>query len=866
MSNFNQLSGAIRFALLAGAASTFATVPAFAQEQEDDATVIDTVEVTGSRIKRADIEGALPVTVIGRAEIDTSGKVSVAELLQTSTFNSFGSTVPASGSSAQSFSELSLRGLGGGRTLILIDGRRAPVSPQTGIGQDLNTIPLAAVERIEILTDGASAIYGADAMGGVVNIITRRDFNGAEVTFGSGQSARGGDTEQGSALFGTADDKGRIIAGVSYNSRGITFARDLDWLGAGASSYSNNYYRFALDANGNRAPTSRIGPVPGGCTNTGFYLNGSGNTCLYDFNLVAADTASIDQKGLFARGDYQFTDAWSIYFSGNVTRVESFGRFAPTPEFIFLSAASPNNTTGQDVLLKHRFDALGPRDNHDDNQTYDFTLGFNWIATDTIEFDFGIRRNEARFLSHGYNYVNIPVAQQLFESGDYSVFDPNGNPEAVLQEMRATTSRDGFFTQDELFANMTADLFEMGGGTSAIAIGAEYRKEDYADIYDQQSAAGNVGGSSGNSSFGERTLRSLYGEWILPVTSQFEIDLAARYDDYSDFGNSTSPKVSFRYQPLDSLTLRASWGEGFRAPPLTIINALDAFSADTVVDPPTAAELGVAGNSAIQINGLAVATADLQPEESQQWSAGVVWDATDWLNLSLDYYNIEIENQIKFYSAQTVINRTNLGQFVPSNLGVTRDGSPPNGNGAIIQVRRGYANEGLVSTDGFDFSARGHWDFGDWGNLRSNLAVSFVNSYEEENTVGTTEFVGTSDVPEWRMSWQNVWEIGDFSLAYTLNGFDYTPESLVDQLHDNYGYSCAETVAIGYAGECSGDNWTHDLQFNYKAPWNATFTLGAINLTNEDPRVDLLGFSTGYNSTLYNAYGRQVYFRYTQSF
>ena len=860
MSKFNPLSGAIRFALLAGAASALVTAPAFAQEEEESAATLDIVEVTGSRIKRAAVEGALPVTVITRADIDVSGKVSVAELLQNSTFNSFGSVTPTSGSSAQSFSELSLRGLGGGRTLILIDGRRAPTSPQTGQGQDLNSIPLAAVERIEILTDGASAIYGADAMGGVVNIITRRDFSGVELTAGLGVSERGGDTEQGSALFGASSDRGRMLGGISYNSRGITFNSDLPWVGRGASSYSNNYYNFALDVNGNRAPTSRRGPVPGGCTNPGFYL--SGTTCLYDFNVFAADSASIDQKGLFLRGDYQINDNWEIYFSSNVSRVESFGRFAPTPEYIFVSAASPNNTTGADALIKHRFAALGPRDNFDDTNVYDFTLGFNWAASDRVDVDFGLRRNESNYKSIGRNYVNIPVAQQYFESGVYNVFDPEGNVESVLNDIRTTIGRDGFFKQDEIFAIANVDLFEMGGGTSIVAIGAEHRKEEYADIYDAQSAAGNVGGSAGNSSFGTRSLDSVFGEWILPVTSQFEIDLAARYDDYSDFGDSTSPKVSFRYQPLDSLTLRASIGEGFRAPPLTIINQLEAFSADSVVDAPTALELGVPATTSVQVNGLRVATPTLQPEESKQWSAGVVWDATDWLNLTLDYYNIEIENQVKFYSAQEVINRQRRGQFLPSNLFVTRDPVSQ----AIIQVRAGYGNEGLINTDGFDFTARGQWDLGSYGNLTSNLGVSFVRSYEVTSVIQTDEFVGTSDVPEWRANWTTAWEKGDFAVSLTTNAIADTPEFYVDLFDTNYAYTCQQTVDAGYAYECSaGTYFTHDIQFTYSTPWNGKVALGALNFTNKDPRLDS-AYTPGYNNSLYQAYGRQVYMRYTQSF
>lgn len=862
MTNLKKLPSAIKFALFVSAAS-LATGNAFAQEAESssDTKTLDRIEVTGSRIKRADIEGALPVTVISRQDIEVSGKVSVAELLQNSTFNSFGSVTPASGSSAQSFSELSLRGLGGGRTLILIDGRRAPTSPQTGIGQDLNSIPLAAVERVEILTDGASAIYGADALGGVVNIITRKDFNGAEITLGKGDSYRGGDTEEGSAMFGVSGDRGRLLGGVSYSSRGINFISDLDWVAPGASSYSNNYYDFALDANGNRAPTRNRGAVPGGCTNTGFYLNAAGTTCLYDFNLVAADTASIDQKGAFARGDYQINDDWNVYFSSSVTRVESFGRFAPTPEYIFVSATSPNNTRGVDQLVKHRFAALGPRDNYDDTNVYDFNLGFNWQATDKIALDFGLRRNESSFKSFGSNYVNIPVATQLFNSGAYNIFNPGGNSEAVLNEIRTTTSRNGHYSQDEVYAQATFDLFEMGGGTSVLALGAEYREDDYADIYDAQSAAGNVGGSSGNSSFGNRTLTSFYGEWIFPILSNFEIDLAARYDDYSDFGDSTSPKISFRYQPLDNLTLRASYGEGFRAPPLTIINQLDSFSADSVVDAPTAIQLGVAPTTSIQINGLRVATPELQPEESSQWSAGVVWDPADWLNLSLDYYNIEIENQIRFYSAQTVINRTRLGQFLPSHLFVTRDP----GTQALIQVRAGYGNEGLINTDGVDFTARTNFDFGTWGELKSALQVSFVNSFEVETLTGSTEFVNTSDYPEWRASLINTWSKGDFAVSWTVNAIDYTPEYYVDLFEANYGYSCQDTVDIGYAYKCSGIYVTHDLQATYKTPWNGKVTLGALNVTNKKPRLDQ-AYTPGYNGVLFNAYGRQVYLRYTQTF
>ena len=172
------------------------------------------IEVTGSRIKRADVEGALPVTVVTREELEASGQVTVADFMRTVSFASFGNFRPQSGSSAQSFSEVNLRGLRSRRTLVLIDGRRVAKSPNVGDAADINSIPMAAVERIEILTDGASAIYGSDAMGGVINYVLKKNFNGAETVLKYGMPEHGGGESLGAALtFGTsfADGRGRIF-------------------------------------------------------------------------------------------------------------------------------------------------------------------------------------------------------------------------------------------------------------------------------------------------------------------------------------------------------------------------------------------------------------------------------------------------------------------------------------------------------------------------------------------------------------------------------------------------------------------------------------------------------------------------------
>ena len=204
----NKVSKAVRLAIVFGAVSSAAfSASSFAAEENDGVEKVERIQVTGSRIRRTDLEGSIPVTVIERAAIDMSGQTSVSDLLRNTSFNSAGSFRPHSGSSAQGVSSVNLRGLASSRSLILVDGRRLPKSPSTGNSQDLNSIPMAAVERIEILSDGASAVYGSDAIAGVINVITRKDFNGAEFRIGAGDVSlpnEGGDREEGSAVFGDA--------------------------------------------------------------------------------------------------------------------------------------------------------------------------------------------------------------------------------------------------------------------------------------------------------------------------------------------------------------------------------------------------------------------------------------------------------------------------------------------------------------------------------------------------------------------------------------------------------------------------------------------------------------------------------------
>ena len=846
--NRNLLSDAVRFGLVAGVAGLVAA-PAVAQENEQ-AQTLDRIEVTGSRLKRADIEGAVPVIVIDRASIDATGDVSVADVLRDSTFASFGNFKPQSGSSAQSLASIDLRGVGSGRTLVLIDGRRAPTNPMSASsGADLNAIPLAAVERIEILSDGASAVYGSDAIGGVVNIILRKDFTGAELRYGYGQTkTKGGNLEDASAVFGVSSDRGRLMGGASKSSRGMVFTRDqIGGSQRGVSTYGNNYYDWN---------TGAPAPVPGfACNSDGFWqlpANNAGvSLCSFDFNSVAAQEASVDNTSVFVRGDYQISDDWTVYMTATTTKVETFGRYAPVPGIFQVSDGTVNDIVkgdGRPTYFYHRFAAAGNRDNFTDTTNQDFLVGFQGQLTDTISVDFGARRTSYKYLETGRGYVISSLAQAAADRGDYLVTDPFGATQETLNGFTATIGRNSFYKSQEYFANVNFDLFEMGGGVSNAVVGAEFREDRFEDVYDSLSQAGVVLGSSGGSSGGGRDVTSAYFEWLLPFTSAFDITLAGRYDKYSDYGNDFSPKIAARWQPLENLTLRASYGQGFRAPGLDILTQARTFSAESVNDPQTCAALGQPATCRSQVDTYFIANPSLSSEQSEQYTFGVVYDPVDWLDLSVDYYNIKVEDTISSISAQDLVDMDlDPGQYgqIPTGLSVTR-----NAIGRITEIVAGYANEGDLKTDGVDFRANTDFDFGTAGRLQNRLTVSWINSYEITDILGPREEIGTLGAPELRVNLANDWSWGDFNFAWNINYIDGQQDP--DRTDGTPGLQVG-----GYA--------TNDVQVMWNAPWNAKIAVGATNVGDRYP--ELVQYDgRPWNFYLYDAYGRTVYFRYTQTF
>lgn len=894
-----KLRDAIVFAFAAGATALAGTGVAFAQEadqdeQEQEATELDRIVVTGSRISRSDIEGAVPVTVIDREQIELSGESSVADVIRGSTFNSFGSFRPQSGSSAQSFAGISLRGLGTNRTLILIDGRRLPTAPNVGSAQDLNSVPLAAVERIEILSSGASAIYGSDAIGGVVNIITRSDFEGVEISAEIGRpSTQGGDTEAGSVIFGAAGERGSMTGGVSFNNREIIFQGEREFSRGGASVFSNNL----LSAIPN--PDSLYGFVPGGfldnptygtalpeaCNGPGFTLNPAGDTCFYDFTFVAADEAALKNRSLFLRGDFQINDDWSSYFNSSVSRVKSFGRYAPVPSspwpggFPFIPVDSPNHPAerfpeaGYDpdspYFLLHRFAAGGNRDTFIDSQLYDAGLGFQGHIG-RVDLDFGIRKTESIYNETGTGYIVGGLAQEAIANGTYDIYDPFAVDPALLGSFTSNISRQSEFVFDEIYGTASFDLFEMGGGTAAMAVGVEHRDITFADLYDSLSESGQIVGSAGNSSSGTRQVSAAYFEVLLPFFTGFEANLAGRYDSYSDYGNEFSPKLSLRWQPFDELTFRGSYGEGFRAPTLDILNAQPAFSAAGIAHPETCEAFGLDPTCQTQVTTFQIANPALSSEQSEQFSLGLAWQPLDWLDMTVDYYNIDITNQVSFIGIGTIVGclegtidicPTGLSSF-PSNT-VLPDPSLGLGvvfgpEGQISGGQTGFGNLGTIETYGFDYNVNTRFDLGAFGLLRQRLQITNPLSFRVN---GADSVIGRPDSPRYRAVFNNILDVNDFTFGWNVN--------YIHSTFSNAGRDClndSESSACALPGDLPSF-LTHDVQVSYHAPWNGTITLGVQNVSDKGPVLDPLHPSgRGYSFALYDSYGRVPYLRYQQSF
>jgi len=945
MKSRNTIRDAVRFALTAGVAASVAQAPA-AFGADDDAARLDRVEVTGTRIKRLDIEGPSPVTVISREDIEASGDLSVADVLRDSTFNSFGSFAESSGYTAQSQATVSLRGCGSNRSLVLLDGRRVAGSGviDGGQTQNLNIIPLAAVERIEVLQDGASAIYGTDAICGVVNVILRKDYEGINMGVGYAESSWGEPTESSAHIVGgMSGGSGNITFTLDHQERGMFFDADRPWSQTGLSVFGYPPSMASWDPDTSltvinpsvtttitsafadpRCPAS-LGAATDGLGNPNTFPN-SINTlfgfCQYNYASQAATQASLKRDSLMLNSSYEINQNMTFFTRVTVSHTESFGRYAPAPNTFFptMGAANPNNYTNTalhtttstnqadidyanylaglfansqysnpnqaaicsntsltcpytangayngpfNLTLYIRMVPNGPRDSNTTDRLMDILVGVegysDWFGGADWEVAYAHSRATMDAIGAGYGINSL--LQAAIDGGSYSPFvpiDPQGSgglgdtlPFAHTIINHAETVR------KTLDADISFDLFEMSNGPVSFLVGSEYTEESFTNDNDAQSVAGNVFGTAGGNSAGKRHYYSVFSEMVLPVLDTVEVDLALRYDDYQGFGDTVNPKIAVSWRPMDNLLFRASYGTGFRAPDLFILNQLPQQSFPGAIDTTNCDTGDVFSCTSRQYEVLFLANPALGPEESTNWSAGVVWNATDSLTLGLQYYNIKLDNQISSVTLGQMLVLEDLG-LVPTELNTrtgTDDTDPtarvvrdPVSNRITLVVAPSLNLSGF-KTSGWDFSLDYGFGVGDIGEFDLAVRYTLVNEFLTEFLPGSgfIENLGFG-LPDARATVGLNWALGDFGANFSMN---------------HIGSSTSITVG----GPVTLDSYTtFDLQFTYETSWDGKFTIGARNLFAEDPPVDATG-SIGHpnwSRFLHDALGRMTYVRYEQN-
>ncbi|AJC44539.1 TonB-dependent receptor plug domain-containing protein [Xanthomonas sacchari] len=642
----NKLRDAVVLALVVGAGGS--TGAAFAQDASTSgATNLDRIEVTGSRIRSVDVETAQPVFTVSSEEIKKSGLVSVGDILQNlsvSGTQTYSKAAVLASNPEQGGQYVNMYNLGEQRTLVLVNGKRW-TSSLAGY-TDLSTIPSALIDRIEVLKDGASAIYGSDAVAGVINIILRKNFEGAEASALFGQNGRGdGQKQSYSITLGASGDHSSLVFGASYTKEDPVFAKDRELT---RTTYGPNHPLDGLSATG---PWGRFN-----YNGSTYVLNHTGS---WDGNGVGADSRNLanyhngvvdddrfnvtqqmmlaqgnETKSVFTSGSFDINEnitfkSTAMYSERDSTRQVGGYPLSATSQRRFpvsISGQSYYNPVGQDITSWFRRITEVPRvtDNKVKSFHFDAALegAFN-VGTHGWNWDVGMNYNKFDVTQIGTGNINLLALQKALgpsflnaqgvvqcgtaanpiplgtslSSGECTPFNVLGGPSASTADALKYISTLGQATQQSVskqyFANITGGLFDMPGsaGEFAFAAGIEHREVSGYDYPDQLSSAGYTSDLAAAPTTGKYRTNEAYLELMIPLlkdvpfAKELSFDVASRYSDYDRFGNTTNNKFSLTWKPVEDLLVRGTYGKGFRAPTLDDTFGGGSQSFDPFTDP-----------------------------------------------------------------------------------------------------------------------------------------------------------------------------------------------------------------------------------------------------------------------------------------
>lgn len=628
----------VRMGLLPAAILT-ALVPAAAFAQDSsDTTTLDRIEVTGSRIRKVDVENAQPIQMISRTDIEKQGFQSVGDILQNIAATgspALSRSAPLNAGESPGGTYVDLRNLGPERTLVLLNGRRLGVN-NDGL-QDLATIPSSMVERIEVLKDGASSLYGSDAIAGVINIITRRNFEGAEANAYYGQYGEGdGAVQSFDFTIGTRGERSSIVFGAQYDKEDPVWAKDRAW-----SRFS---YPGQDEAN-NYTPVGAIGSIrnPNGA---GWLVlrEGGDPANLADYRAqvnpgdgVIGDTSNaaeqmmvktgMERTSIFTSADFELTDNIRLVTDASFNRRETSVQVAGYPLQSAavdvqtpMSADSYFNPTGSTLDFRRRGWEV-PRTTDRRLDTYRFSAaleGAFQVGEKYFDWDAGylFTRGDATIRSRGdFNKLAVreavgpsfmnadgviqcgtaanPIAlanctpwSPALSEGQYSLSNPDIQKRFFLTE-NATSET----TTHNYFANVSGSIVTLPAGDLAFAAGVENRKVSGRYSPDAFAQTGNSTNLAAQETSGGYSVNEVYLELDIPLLAdlpgakELAINVASRYSDYDVFGDTTNSKASFRWRPIEDLLVRGTWAEGFRAPSVSDLYGGVGQTFDRYVDP-----------------------------------------------------------------------------------------------------------------------------------------------------------------------------------------------------------------------------------------------------------------------------------------
>jgi iron complex outermembrane receptor protein len=871
---------------------------AFAQSTQDDT---QRVEVTGTAIKRINSQSALPVQIISREAIEASGTTTAAELMARLVGNIGGLTDGVSlntGGDQRGLNSVNLRGVGSSSTLVLLNGRRLSnfASPGDDASVDLNNIPAAAIQKIEVLLDGASALYGADAIAGVVNFITRKDFRGAEMSTHLGQTFEGGAEKRAFTLSGgmgdLAHDGYNVFAVLDAQFNGSLFAKNREFIDdlnvpqrlghllSGLSSPANirltdkqfehlRKQNFAI--NGKPISNTIINfsaPTCNAPANINLPNGTAGpDACTYNYMNDTALIPKSEKVNFLSRAVFQIAPHHQAYAEINLSKATTHYVTSPTRvnatidyKLVPQLANTDLHTAGDKVpgrlSVRMRLAEAGNRTNELISEGQRVLLGLSG-KIDVWDYDTAIVQsaNTARdFDKQGYVLLDKLLAG--ISNGTINAFGPSSEAGRKLYDSIQVNDESRFArsTMSALDFKASRRLLAMNGGDMNLALGAELRRETNSFKPSALLLSNNINNDpapeDGRNTQDGRNIQGVFAELHAPLAKGWEAQFAMRHDHYQQVGGAVSPKLGFLYQPTTNLLFRGSAGSGFRAPSMSDLYRPTIVSSTATLPDPELCSKSNQNLSKCADNWTTrrFSNSQLQPERSQQLTLGGIAEIDKNWTLGLDYWQIQ-RNKVISEIGDDVILR-NLDKYAS----LVKRGS----DGKITSIELRKENRGSQKSSGLDINIDMHKIRTSFGNWHAHLQGTYMFKSELQVNQGDAyisnlgKFVTDGAVPEWRHQLTLDWERGALALQLN-NSFSASYEDQNSAINVADGKRVATNRVKAYT------LW--DMSAAYKLSASLQLRFGIQNLFDTPPPYSNQAyyFIAGYDPSYTDPRGRSAY-------